>query len=56
MLIIADQFCLKNPSSCSKDDGWKLVEFENWAKAGEAAPINYVLRYTSPEVGGGRVG
>jgi hypothetical protein len=28
------------------------MEFENWAKSGEPSSINYVLRYTSPEVGG----
>lgn len=34
----------------SQEDRWKLIEFENWARFGDPASINYVLRYTAPEV------
>jgi hypothetical protein len=38
---------------CSKEGAWKLVDFENWAWAGQPADVAYALRYTSPEVGVG---
>lgn len=37
------------PCCRSKEERWKLTDFENWARSGEAAAINYVLRYTAPE-------
>jgi hypothetical protein len=39
------------PRLCSKEGAWKLVDFENWAWAGQPADVAYALRYTSPEVG-----
>lgn len=34
----------------SKEGAWKLVDFENWAWAGQPADVSYALRYTAPEV------
>lgn len=40
------------PAPCSKEGAWKLVDFENWAWAGQPADVSYALRYSSPEVCG----
>lgn len=40
------------PPIRSKEGAWKLVDFENWAWAGQPADVSYALRYASPEVGG----
>lgn len=34
----------------SKEGAWKLVDFENWAWAGQPADVSYALRYAAPEV------
>lgn len=33
-----------------KEGAWKLVDFENWAWAGQPADVSYALRYSSPEI------
>lgn len=48
--VVHMDVCPANLSYYANEQIWKLEEFENWAKAGEPASINYVLRYTAPEV------
>ncbi|KAL4444917.1 hypothetical protein ABPG77_003967 [Micractinium sp. CCAP 211/92] len=33
-----------------KEGAWKLVDFENWAWAGQPADVAYALRYAAPEI------